>query len=146
MPKKLLAAALLGVAAWMAYTRYGYLIEPVLNPVPAVAIPPDHQAIAQPVRDLVAAHPQKQELFAFYMALAETVPRLPDTATGKQVRDWFENAAKLMFGDTFQKVPGLAERIHGQNGVIAQIYGLEPGKLDKPKMQSALKAVAWACR
>lgn len=135
------ATLLLAAAAWLAFPK----IRPMFTVQHSITVPPEHQAIAAEVRRMMAGHPQRGQVAAFYAAMADLVPRLPENATGHQARRWFETAAKLQFGDTFQRVPGLAEAIHGPNGIIAKIYGTEAGPLDRAKMKAALLAVAWAC-
>lgn len=144
----IIATLLLAVAGWLILRELGDKLPlPLPLPLPAnrITIPPEHQLIAAPVQRMMANHPQRAELGAFYAALADLVPKLPSNATAHQVRRWFETAAQLQFSDSFQRVPGLADAIHGPNGIIAQIYGTDAGPLNRDAMRAALRAVAWAC-
>lgn len=144
---RILAVVCLLCAGGVLYVEHGpSLWSRVVDGASGLAVPAEHQAIAAPVRELLKHHPGRRELRDFYLALADMVPRLPQEATGAQARRWFESAARLQFGETFDRVPGLAAAIHGEAGVIAKIYGLEAGLLDREKMCLALRAVAWACQ
>lgn len=149
--KRWLALLPLATAAVLLVAQSGFQPTAVSFPdlfrQPAsIDIPADHQALAKPLRELVRSHPQKRQLGGFYLAMADLLPRLPQETTASQFRSAMEKAVLLRFSGEFQKLEGLGQAIHGPEGLIAKIYGLESGKLDVPKMQAALRAVAWACQ
>ena len=104
-----------------------------------------------PITALLSGHgDQARELAAFYHAAADVVRR--DGAGAKVVkktsdlRTFCEKAVTLRFQGVFQKVPGLAEVIHGSKGALAQLLELDVVELDHANAADALDAVAWACQ
>lgn len=150
--KRLFALVPLAAALVLYVAQYG--VRPPELSLPSwfgtstssVSIPSEHAVVARPLRELVRSHPQRNQLGSFYLAMAELLPKLPSDVTAAQMRQWLEQAVTLRFSGEFQQLPGLGQAIHGPEGVIAKIYGLDQGKLDVPKMQAALRAVAWACQ
>lgn len=151
--RKVLAVSLLAIALGIAAYSYGPHIQAILVPQPSP--PPPHPSPQPPlphspaldtVKRLLSGHPQRSQLSSFYQAVATLLPRLHPVPTGAQFREMLERSVRLRFADEFQRVPGLAEAIHGKDGAIAQLYGTEAGPLDIQKMQAALYAVAQACK
>ena len=122
------------------------------SPEPAPQ-PPDAatQAIVARVTQTLAGHPEEaQQLAAFYGAAADVVRR--DGAGAKvlkttaDLRAFGQRAVTLRFQGAFAKVPGLSEAIHGPDGALARLLGLEVSQLNHGKAADALDAIAWACR
>ena len=114
--------------------------------------PPDAavRAIVGPVTAKLAGHPEEaRTLAAFYAAAADTVRRDGQGAkllrTTPQLRTFLERAVTLRLQGSFSKVPGLAETIHGPDGALAKLLGLEAAELDHARAAAALSAIAWAC-
>lgn len=114
--------------------------------------PPDAatQAIVARVTQTLAGHPeQSRQLAAFYGAAAEVVRRDGDGSkvikTTADLRTFCERAVTVRFQGAFAKVPGLAEAIHGSDGALARLLGLEVSQLEHGKAADALDAIAWAC-
>lgn len=111
----------------------------------------DVQQIVAPVTAALAGHrDEARQLSAFYHSAAETVARDGEGAKVLQstahLRTFCERAATLRFQGAFQKVPGLAAAIHGPDGALAKLLGLQVAELDHGKAATALRAVAWACQ
>jgi len=120
--------------------------QPVIES-PSVAM----QAVVQPVIKKLAGHPAEAGLLAaFYYEASETIRRDGLNAkivkTKSHLRTFCERAATLRFQRAFKRVPGLAAVIHGPEGVIAKVLGLEPFDLDHAKSAEVLHAIAWACQ
>lgn len=120
--------------------------------VPAIE-PPSAQLqllVAPVTRNLTGRPVEARLLAAFYYEASETIRR--DGLNAKIVKTkphlvaFCERAATLRFQGAFSKVPGLAAVIHGPDGVIAKVLGLEPGELDHAKSAEVLHAIAWACQ
>jgi hypothetical protein len=91
---------------------------------------------------------QRKQLAAFYSGVARLLPNLKEAAPdldNTKFRKVLELAARLYFSKSFPKTAGLADSIHGPNGVIAQLYGLDTGPLDVERMARTLNAIAEAC-
>lgn len=90
---------------------------------------------------------QRAELAAFYASAARAVPKLarhdPNLTTAR-MRSILELAVRVQFAGEWERVPGLADAIHGPNGAIAQLYGLDQGKLDADKFARTLAGIAEA--
>jgi len=125
------------------------------------AIIPDSHFIPQPdatacntvsaVSTLLAGHKgEAAQLAAFYHAAAEIVRRDGEgervlTST-QQLRTFAERAVTLRFQGTFSKIPGLAAAIHGPQGALALLLGLDVKELNHTQAAAALEAVAWAAQ
>lgn len=144
-PSTLLATVLILtglVAAWR---------PPAPSPAP-VPNPPDAatRAIVGHVSAKLARRANEaRQLAAFYAAAADTVRRDGQGAkvlrTTPQLRTFLERAVTLRLQGAFERVPGLAEAIHGPDGALAKLLGLEAAELDHARAAAALEAVAWAC-
>jgi len=115
--------------------------------------PPDAatRAIVAPVSAKLAGHPNEAgQLAAFYHEAAETIRRDGNGAkvvkTTADFRRFCERAVTVRFQGAFAKVPGLADVIHGPEGALAKLLGLDVTDLDHARTAAALDAVAWACR
>ena len=102
-----------------------------------------------PVSACLAGHPaEARQLAAFYQAAADAVRR--DAAgrkllgTTEDLRTFLERAVAIRFQGAFQKLPGLAEAIHGPDGALAKLLGREVRDLGHAGAADALEAVAWA--
>jgi len=122
------------------------------SPTPAPT-PPDEatRAIVAPVSAKLAGHPDEAgQLAAFYRAAAEALRRDGGGAqvvkTTADLRTFCERAVTVRFQGVFAKVPGLADAIHGPEGALTKLLGLEVTELDHAEAAGALDAVAWACR
>ena len=122
---------------------------------------PDSDPIPQPdaaarsavssVATLLSGHKSEAaELAAFYHAAADVLRRdgegrklLQNT---QQLRTFCERAVTLRFQGVFTKIPGLADAIHGPQGALALLLGLEVRELDHAQAAAALDAVAWAAQ
>jgi len=93
---------------------------------------------------------EAQQLAAFYAAAADMIDRDASgariLATKHQLRTALERAAVLRFQGAFAKVAGLSDAIHGPDGALAKLLGLEAGPLDHRVAADAMRAVAAACR
>lgn len=145
-PTTLLALGLI-VAGLLATWR-----PPAPSPTPGPA-PPDAatQTIVAPVSAKLAGHPDEaRQLAAFYTAAADALRRDGNGAqvvkTTADLRTFCERAVTVRFQDAFSRVPGLADAIHGPEGALAKLLGLEVTELDHTRAAAALDAVAWACR
>ena len=116
-------------------------------PLPAGEV---QQVVAPATAALAGNRDEARQLAAFYHSAAETVRR--DDAGAKVIkstahlRTFCERAATLRFQGAFQKVPGLAAAVHGPDGALAKLLGLEVAELEHGKAADALDAVAWACQ
>ena len=143
-PSDFLAIALAFVA--IVYMN-GTATRPDGSAIPQPAVEA-RQAVA-PVTAALAGHrDEARQLAAFYHSAADALRR--DGAgvvqnTG-QLRTFCERAVTLRFQGAFQKVPGLSAAIHGPDGALATLLGLEVVELDHGKAAAALDAVAWACQ
>ncbi|MBN2474273.1 MAG: hypothetical protein JXB62_06680 [Pirellulales bacterium] len=122
---------------------------PGSDPIPA---PPEAatRAIVGPVSQALGGHPEEaRQLAAFYHAAAEAIRRDGSGAkvvkTTADLRTFCTAAVTLRFQEVFAKVPGLAEAIHGPEGAMAKLLGLDVVELDHAGAAAALDAVAWAC-
>ncbi len=145
-PTTLLALILI-VAGVVATWR-----PPAPSPEPGPA-PPDAatRAIVAPVSARLAGHPDEaRQLAAFYSAAAEALRRDGSDAqvvkTTADLRTFCQRAVTVRFQGAFAKVPGLADAIHGPEGALAKLLGLDVTDLDHARAAAALDAVAWACR
>lgn len=145
-PTTLLAAGLIVVglvAAWRST-----VVSPDTVPEPPDAAT---RAILAPVTQILAGHPQEaRQLADFYHAAADVVRRDGNGAkvvkTTAELRAFGERAVTLRFQGVFAKVPGLSDAIHGPEGALARLLGLDVSDLDHGKTADALEAVAWACQ
>lgn len=123
-------------------------------PVPVIDAPSvSLQALVKPIIEILndsRSHRQASILAAFYFEASEIIRRDGNNErivkTGSHLRTFCERAATLRFQGVFSKVPGLAEAIHGGDGALPKILGLDPGPIDHEKSADALHAVAWACQ
>ena len=145
-PTTLLAVALI-VAGLVATWRPDETTDELI-PAPAEAAT---RAIVAPVTQQLAGHEEEaRQLAAFYHAAAEVLRR--DGAgqrvvqTTAHLKTFCERAVTLRFRGAFAAVPGLAEAIHGPDGALAKLLGLEVTELDHARAAAALDAVAWACQ
>ncbi len=116
---------------------------------PAVVL----QDIVKPITELLndnGSHGQASILAAFYFEASKTIRRDGNHGrilkTKDHLRTFCVRAATLRFQGIFKGVPGLSATIHGKDGVLSKIIGLEAGVLDHEKSADALHAVAWACQ
>lgn len=124
------------------------------GPSPAPNIDPPSvslRTLVAPITKVLDGHPkQAKVLTAFYYEASNTIRRDGNNEqivkTGSHLRAFCNRAATLRFAGSFKKVPGLAAAIHGENGALPKILGLDPGPLDHEKAADALHAVAWACQ
>lgn len=129
--------------------------KPNLNvptPTPDIESPSvANQQIVAPITELLKGNKkQSRVLSAFYFEASKTLRRDGNgekiIKTKSHFRTFCERAATLRFQGIFKSVPGLADAIHGKNGALAKIIGLEAGLLDHEKSANALHAIAWACQ
>ncbi|MCL4190755.1 MAG: hypothetical protein KJZ87_03340 [Thermoguttaceae bacterium] len=111
----------------------------------------DVQQVVAPVTAALSGHrDEARQLAAFYHSAAETVRRDGEGAkvikSTAHLRTFCERAATLRFQGAFKKVPGLSAAIHGPDGALSKLLGLEVAELDHGKAAAALDAVAWACQ
>lgn len=111
-----------------------------------VVVVPECQAVTDALRGRPA---EAERLAAFYRAAAAGVERDGQGAriltTKQQLRTAIERAAIFSFQGDFVKVPGLSDAIHGPNGALAKLLGLDAGALDHAAAAKALRNVADAC-
>jgi len=143
-PTTLLAAGLI-MAGLVATWRPA---RPDPTPAPPQAAT---RAIVGPLSVKLAGHPdQARQLAAFYHAAAEVIRRDGSGAkllkTTADLRAFGQRAVTLRFQGAFAKVPGLADAIHGPEGVLARLMGMEVSNLDHARAAAALDAIAWACQ
>jgi hypothetical protein len=123
--------------------------NPNTNPLPQ----PDAAArsAVSAVSTLLAGHKgEAAQLAAFYHAAAEIVRRDGEgervlTST-QQLRTFCQRAVTLRFQGVFTKIPGLADAIHGSQGALAVLLGLDVKELNHAQAAAALDAVAWAAQ
>lgn len=121
------------------------------SPAPHPAPPDDatRAAVAGVTTKLAGHQDAARTLAAFYTAVADVVRRDGQGAkvlrTTPQLRVFLERAATLRLQGAFAKVPGLAEAIHGPDGALAKLLGLDAAELNHARAAAALDAVAWAC-
>lgn len=141
------------LAIGLAFVAIVYLGGGAQHPDGAAISPPttEVQRVVAPVTAALAGHrDEARQLAAFYHSAAETVRR--DGAGAKVIkstahlRTFCERAATFRFQGAFQKVPGLAAAVHGPDGALAKLLGLEVAELQHGKAADALDAVAWACQ
>ncbi|MCR4411295.1 MAG: hypothetical protein NUV77_02585 [Thermoguttaceae bacterium] len=141
------------LAIGLAFVAIVYLGGGVQRPDSTVIPLPagEVQQVVAPVTAALAGHrDEARQLTAFYHSAAETVRR--DGAGAKVIkstahlRTFCERAATLRFQGAFQKVPGLAAAVHGPDGALAKLLGLEVAELKHGKAADVLDAVAWACQ
>lgn len=145
-PTTLLALVLIVVGVVTAWR------PPAPTPDPRPA-PPDAAtaAIVAPVSTKLAGHPDEaRQLAAFYDAAAEALGRDGRGAgvikTTAELRTFCERAVTVRFQGAFAGVSGLADAIHGPDGALAKLLGLDVTELDHARAAAAFEAVAWACR
>ena len=141
-PANLVAAALILVGL------YAVVRPPASDPIPTPDAPDAAtQAVVEPISAVLAGHgEQAAELAAFYGAAADVVKRDQTIlTTNNQLRTYLERSVQLRFQGAFAQVPGISNAIHGPEGALAKLLGLESGPLDHAKAADALGAVAWAC-
>lgn len=109
------------------------------------------QEIVAPVTKVLSGHSTEAgELAAFYYEVSKVILR--DEAHGKVIkttghlRMFCERAVTLRFQGIFTRIPGLAEVIHGPQGILAETLKLEAGKLDYAETVEVFSAIAWACQ
>jgi len=141
------------LAIGLAFLAIVYLGDGAQRPDDAAIPPPtaDVQQVVAPVTAALSGHrDEARQLAAFYKSAAETVFRDGEGAkvikSTAHLRTFCERAATLRFQGAFQKVPGLSAAIHGPEGALAKLLGLEVAELDHGKAAMALRAVAWACQ
>lgn len=115
--------------------------------------PPDAelQEIVLPVKNVLIGHPNEaKELASFYLEASEVIRRdgLNEkiVKTNSNLRTFCQRAVTLRFKGIFVKIPGLADAIHGKDGVMATVLGLEASEFDYTKAADAFHAIAWACQ
>ena len=124
------------------------------TPTPNIDAPSvANQQIVAPITRLLnnsRSHRQAGILAAFYLEASETIRRDGNNEriikTKNHLRTFCERTATLRFQGIFKSVPGLAATIHGKDGALSKILGLEAGMLDHNKTADALHAIAWACQ
>lgn len=116
-----------------------------VTPQAPVIEPPNAelQSLVAPITKKLGSSPAEAKLLAaFYFEASETIRRDGLNAkivkTKSHLRTFCERAATLRFQGAFKKVPGLAAVIHGPEGVIAKVLGLEPFEVDHTKIAEAL--------
>ena len=141
----LIAASVLSV--WKPNLRNPNDIIDIDEPAASLRI------VVGPIRKLLnnnGSRGQAGILATFYFEASETILRDSNHGrilkTKNHLRTFCERAATLRFQGIFKSVPGLADAIHGENGALAKIIGLEAGLLDHEKSANALHAIAWACQ
>lgn len=108
------------------------------------------EIVGRITRKLIGRPAEAKLLAAFYYEASETIRR--DGYNDKVVKTnshfatFLERSVTLRFQGIFAEVPGLAEAIHGESGVIAYILQLAPGELDHVRAAIVLEAIAWACQ
>lgn len=125
-------------------------------PPTVAAWSPSAQAAAAvaPIRTLLAGQPVTAEALGGYYAAAatdlRTAPKLADgtllVPTTGQLRVFLERSITIRFAGKLTPVPGLGAAIHGPDGALAKLVGLEAKQLDAAQAADALDAIAWACR
>ena len=134
----ILGGMLLVVSAFIGNTP-----APDIIPVPPPSV--SMQAMCQPIKDVLAGHPQAAEFSAFWRTLADVVGRDTDTIKSKyDLTKYMKSATELRFQGLFQKVPKLNDLIHGPKGVLMQHLGDKPGPLDHAAAKEVLLGIAWA--
>lgn len=144
-PSTILATVLILAGLVAAWRPTAPSPAPVPNPPDAAT-----RAIVGHVSARLAGHADEaRTLAAFYATAADTVRRDGQGAkvlkTTPQFRTFLERAVTLRLQGAFERVPGLAEAIHGPDGALAKLLGLEAAELDHARAAAALEAVAWAC-
>ena len=144
-PTTLLAAGLILAGLLSTWRPTGPSEDPIPDPPDAAT-----RAIVAPVSAQLAGHPdQARQLAAFYHEAAVTLRRDGNGAqvvkTTADLRTFCQRAVTVRFQAAFAKVPGLAEVIHGPEGVLAKLLTLEVTELDHAQAAAAFDAVAWAC-
>ncbi len=121
---------------------------PSLIPAPAAV---STRAAVGPVSVRLAGHADEaRQLAAFYHAAADCLRR--DGAgekvvkTTSDLRTFCQKAVTLRFQGAFARAPGLAETIHGPEGALAKLLGLDVVELDHIRAAVAMDAIAWACQ
>lgn len=109
------------------------------------------QVMVKLITELLNGHSEQARILAeFYFESSKTIRRDGQNEkiikTKHTLKLFLERAATLRFAGTFQEIHGLADVIHGEDGALAKIVGLEAGLLDHEKSADALHAVAWACQ
>jgi hypothetical protein len=122
--------------------------DPVTPDVTPIPTPSNAlQNAVQPITTALKGHPQAKEFSNCYRTLADVVGR--DSTVIKTKHDlarYLESSVKLRFQDVFQKAPGLANAIHGPDGVLMRHLGADPGPLDHAAAKQVLLAIAWAAK
>lgn len=112
----------------------------------------DLQLIVSPVANLFSrdTFEQAAELSAFYLEASKVIRRDGENdkvvKTSSHLKTFCERSVVLRFKGVFDKVPGLSNAIHGENGALMEILGDDPGVMDHEKVADALHAIAWACQ
>ncbi len=145
-PTTLLAVALI-VAGLVATWRPDETTDDTI-PAPAEAAT---RAIVAPVTQRLGGHEEEaRQLGTFYHAAAEVLRRDGNgqrvVQTTAHLKTFGERAVTLRFQGAFNAVSGLADAIHGPDGALAKLLGLEVTELDHARAAAALDAVAWACQ
>ncbi len=122
------------------------------TPIPNIDAPSvANQQIVAPITSLLKGN-KKQScvLSAFYFEASKTLRRDGNgekiIKTKSHFRTFCKRAATLRFQGIFKSIPGLADAIHGKDGALSKILGLEAEMLDHEKTADALHAIAWACQ
>jgi len=130
------------VAAWRPASP-----SPAPQPTPPDAA--TRAAVAGVTAKLTGHPDEARTLAAFYAAAADAVRRdgqgVKVLRTTPQLRVFLERAATLRLQGAFAKVPGLAEAIHGPDGALAKLLGLDAAEVNHARAAAALEAIAWAC-
>ncbi len=144
-----IAAIVLIAAGTLSVWKSGL---PGPSPMPDIKPPSvSLQALVGPITEILNGHPEQANILAsFYFEASETIRRDGRNdriiRTKDHLRTFGERAITLRFQGIFREVFGLAEAIHGGDGALSKILGLEAGQLDHMKAADALHAVAWACQ
>jgi len=117
------------------------------NPPPPVIWPSTElRILVEPVKTILAVHPQRADFAAFCKTTAETLEK-GGTAligTAEALRDYNTRAVTARFKDVFTKAPGLAEAM---NKAMLGWVGAQTGALTPERFAKAVecyKAFVWA--
>jgi hypothetical protein len=156
-PTIALACLLIAVAAVFAPSKGCAIPWPSPAPIDDTTIPTPTvaaQDAVRPITRVLEGHAaQAAELAQYYGTAADDLRRRALDAQGKPIigdtrtlRTFLERSVTVRFAGRFEPVPGLSDAIHGPDGALGKLLGLDPGELDVERAAAALEAVAWACQ